>query len=203
MKKLVLFILTLVTFSFIISSCEDTETYADKLKKEKKSIKRLLSDSSYYITEEYPKNRAFNEKEFYKDPRTGVFFHVVDSGNGNRPSETEKTFIRVRYKWGYFFQSNDTAQWENSSMATFNDQINFRYNDITSQTATYSEYYNYGYSYSSVTIRSVGLAAPLDYVGENAIVKIIIPFSTGSYVQQTQNYEPLYIGYVRYEFIPE
>lgn len=197
MKNLILSILTLTILSFAVSSCDNDETYADKLEKETKSIKKLLKDSSFYKVNTYPKDRAFNPGEFFTDPATGVLFHVIDSGNGNRAKD--KQYINVRYKWGYFFQSdkNRKAEHENSSMGTFHDKLLFRHNVSSTQMGAYND------TKPNFYIKSVGLAAPLKYVGENAIVKIIIPFSTGSYAQFYSLYEPLYVGYVRYEFMAE
>jgi len=194
MKKIIAFLLAATCFSFIIS-CDKSETYADKLKKESRAINRIKSDSSLVFLDTYPEDGVFEANEFYRDPKSGVYFNVIDSGNGNRAVKN-KTTVDVRYKWGYFIVDMDTSiHWRNTDAPS--DLISFTYNNSsptsyleTSSSNGYSNYY----------IKSYGMASVLDYVGEGAIVKLIVPFSCGSYYQQYIGYEPVYIGWVWYQF---
>jgi len=196
MKKLIVFILILTTFSFVIS-CDDTETYADKLEKEEKAIRRIRNDSNYVFLKEYPEDGVFKPNEFYQDPKVGVYYNVIDSGNGNRAVKGA-TLIDVRYRAAYFFADRDTTEFENMSMNVASDLITFKYGTPS----TYIELSS-GNGFSNYYIKSHGIAAALDHVGENAVVKFIIPFSCGSGFQQYSLYEPLYIGEVRFKFKPE
>lgn len=194
MRKIIAFTLIMTCLSFVIS-CDKTETYADKLKKESKAIKRLKSDSSFVFIDDYPEDRVFKTNEFYRDPKSGVYFHVIDSGNGNRAVKG-KTTVDVRYKWGYFFVDLDTAyQWKNTNIP--NDLLSFTYNN--SYPASYLETSSSNGS-SNYYVKSYGIASVLEHVGEGAVVKMIIPFSSGSYYQQYIGYEPLYLGWVRFQF---
>lgn len=196
MKKLIASILILTSFSFMIS-CDDTETYADKLEKEEKAINRIKKDSGFVILKEYPQNGVFESNEFYQDPKVGVYINVIDSGNGNRAVENS-TFVDARYKSGYFFAENDTLEYENMSMGNAGDLISFQYGKASSYISASS---NYGFS--NYYVKSLGMATALNYVGENAVVKLIIPFSCGSYFQQYYAYTPMYIGEVKFRFKPE
>lgn len=194
MKKFIAFTLIATCLSFILS-CESTETYADKLKKEKKAINRLRADSSFVFIDDYPEDGKFEPNEFYRDPKTGIYINVIDSGNGNRAVQG-KTTVDVRYKWGYYFVDMDTTkQWKNTDYPS--DLVSFTFNNSlptsyleTSTANGASNYY----------IKSYGMASALEHVGQNAIVKLIIPFSNGSYYQQYSGYEPLYLGWVQFKF---
>lgn len=196
MKKFIAFILILTTFSFLIS-CDDTETYADKLENEEKAIKRIRNDSGYVFLKEYPANGVFAPNEFYQDPKVGVYFNVIDSGNGNRAVK-EATLVDVRYRGAHFFASKDTTILENMSMPKAHDLITFKYGTAS----TYIEMSSAN-GLSNYYVKSHGLATALDYVGENAVVKFIVPFSCGSGLQQSSLYEPLYIEEVIFKFKQE
>ncbi|MFR9165900.1 MAG: DUF4827 family protein [Dysgonomonas sp.] len=191
MKKLIA-ILLVITCIPVFFSCSKSETYADKLKKERKAIKRLINEKNIKVLDRYPENGVFAENEFYIDPRTGVYFNVVDSGNGNRPSAKEKTMVFVRYRDAQVIGEDTTM-----TNISDNDYIDFTIGN------------SYTYTSSSTTdglsnylFKSIGMVAPIkDYVGEDAIVKLIVPFSCGSGFQQS-TFQPVYIDYVRYTFRP-
>jgi len=194
MKKIIGGLAFFILISFVVTSCSKSETYADKLKKERKAINRFIDSHDIHVIYDYPSNGVFAENEFYLDSKTGVYMHVVDSGNGTRVSSntSDKIYITARYRDAIFLLMNDTLS--NTGPGSALDYIDFTYNQPNSYTdytqSVTSNYY----------VKSEGLILlPLNHVGDGAIVKLIIPFDMGSGYQRYY-YEPIYLGYVKYKF---
>ena len=196
MKKIIGGIAFLVLVSIVAASCSKSETYADKLKKERKAINRLIDNNGFKIIYTYPKDGVFKENEFFHDSNSGIYLHVVDSGNGTRASKEHRTGVLVRYKNTIRPMYSDTVFYQNTgqSVSETNDWIDFNYN----QTTSYISYYESA-GYSNYFFKSPGMVAPLEYVGDGAIVKLIVPFDSGSGFQASY-YEPVYFGYLKYIF---
>ncbi len=174
-----------------ISSCKDTPTYTERLKIERDKIDRLIEREGLVILDEYPEDGVFAENEFVL-LENGVYLNVIDSGNGNRPELTKtKVFCR------FVVEGVD----EDSTYRMVNNLI---YDDT---------YYNYptefihGYTVSSSEVRSYdpdifvseGLTTGLYYVGENALVKLIVPFKRlGG--ELGNNYYTVFFRKVKYTF---
>lgn len=195
MKKIIYFILLTTLLSIFCVACSKSETYADKLKKQNKLIRSFLDKNNIKVLDSYPENGVFAENEFYKDPATGIYVHVVDSGNGERAVK-KKTTVYMRY-WDTYFLRADTILLNNNDpkndvlpMSLTFGETNTYLNSKTSLKEDYNEYY----------FKSQACALPLEYVGNHAIVSLLIPFDVGSYYQQYSAYEPVYIGRLSYTF---
>lgn len=193
MRQLCLLLATFTILSFF-TACDSSETYADKLKKERKAINRFIDEHNIKVVTTYPENGVFAENEYFLEPVTGTYIHVVDSGNGRRVSITDRTDVLVRYSGALRLASSDTTVYENTSAAQIHDYISFTYG----KTATYTET-STNNGYSNYNFKSLGMVVPLEYVGDSAIVKLIVPFNSGSGMQSSY-YEPVYLGMVRYAF---
>ena len=175
-----LFILVCVSFG----ACSKSETYADKVKAERKNIKRFLNERNIVVLDNYPSDSVFKENEFYLDP-SGVYINVIDSGNGKRAGVNNRAEVSYRF-W-------DTSVLPVTDTITNNDAVqplSFTYGRVgTYQTQVTG---SYGYAYLST-----GVTIPLKYVGENAVVRLIIPFAQGS-TYQNQAYCAIYYGKLKY-----
>jgi len=199
-------ILFWVITSVFFVSCSNNRTYADMKKDQKKAIDKLISEKGLIITDTYPKNRPFNDKEFVKLDN-GVYLHVIDSGNGNRAISGETTIL-MRCSVERMF-NNDTAKY--NLFDNYYQPIEFIYGQATLVINAYQDLY-YGPSYNTPLecyYLSPGVESILQYVGENAEVKLIVPFDgnlgsnvyTGSTYQISSNYgAPLYYERVRFQF---
>ncbi|MDR1809637.1 MAG: DUF4827 domain-containing protein [Prevotella sp.] len=194
MKKLIGLAVAAVCLSFLLS-CDDTETYADKLKRERAAISRFIDTSGIKIIHEYPEGRLFEANEFFLDPESGVYFHVIDSGNGRRATAGRKIYVRYS-NTGSFISSSSFSD-TNESSGLEQDYLNFTYGNTTTYTDN-----SYSNTYSNYAYKSAGVVAPLSYVGDSAIIKLIVPFKVGSGLQQT-SYEPVYFGRLFYDFLKE
>lgn len=190
MKKIVSGFCLLIGLCIAFSACSKSETYADKVKKERKIINRFISENNIKLLYSYPKNHKFAENEFYVDI-SGVYINVVDSGNGKRANASN--FAEVSYRfWDtkvlYTGSKADTLVVTNDVGGQ--QPVTFEYGRETTYQSANSESYAYSYL-------SPGVVAPLKYVGENAIVRLIVPFTAGS-TYQMQTYLPIYYGKVKY-----
>ncbi|MFV0419960.1 MAG: DUF4827 family protein [Dysgonomonas sp.] len=190
MKNIIGAIIALITFTVIFSSCGG-ETYADKLKNEEKAINRFIDQNDIKILYEYPSDSVFAENEYYKDKTTGIYLNVINRGNNERPSKERRTTVYLRYDTVYNMLTNEIESSPNWQSET---PMNFQYGVPTS-------YYNSdNYYAASYYLLSQGCVVPLDYnLGNNAQVKLIIPFENGATAQQSA-YKPLYFSNLRYTF---
>ena len=190
MKKAIGYILAILSIIVLISSCESSESYADKLKKEKKYIKNFINENSIEVIDVYPTNGDFEDNQFFYDKTAGIYIQVVDTGNGTRAQSTGTlSQVDVRYSGARLLP--DTTEYSNNGAAGL-QPISFIYG----LSATYSN--SSSYYWDEYIFLSPSLAAPLKYVGEEGIVRLIIPFTQGSYYQQYSSYSPIYIGHVKY-----
>lgn len=186
MKKITWFVIIAIGLIVTISSCSKTETYADKLKSERKTIKRFIKDNDIELIDTYPANGVFKENQFFVDTKTGVYFNVVDSGNGRRArATTPRSEVYFRYKESRLLP--DTTQYSNVEGGLQPLSLTYGLSTTYKSSTDADAYY----------FLSPAIAAPLLYVGEEAIVKIIIPFNAGS-AYQASYFIPAYCGYVKY-----
>lgn len=191
MKNTPKLFLLIFTLCITAMSCSKSETYADKVKDERKNINRLLSSKGIDVITTYPSDGVFAENQYFRDPSTGVYFHVIDSGNGNRASESDMASVYFR------FWDTATLPIDKSTIESTNDNalglqpVSFTYGNTNSyMIQTNSDYYGYVYM-------SPGVTVPLKYVGEGAIVSLIVPFTQGSGYQNLA-YQAIYYGRLKY-----
>jgi hypothetical protein len=153
------------------------------LKAEKKAIDRFVDEQGFEILKNYPASGVFGEKQFVL-LSSGLYLNVVDSGNGNRPVTGTNILLRASGR----VLLNDTFSFNGFDPMSIiiSWPMEFKYNAYNSNDAT-------GYFFSE------GLVGGLEYVGDSAVVKMIVPFKIGSTYQQT-NGNPIYYDKVRYIF---
>jgi hypothetical protein len=176
------------------SSCtKSMRSYAEMKKDEKEAIDQLIVEEGFEILNKYPVDGVFGEKQFVKLDND-VYLNVVDSGNGNRPV-TGKTTILMRCSGRFIFKLDSTGVF--STFPNLEEPIDFLYGYASITISQYS-----GYIGSNPWFYlSSGVESALEHVGENAIVKMIVPFESGS---SYQNYNslgaPLYYDKIKFTF---
>ena len=166
MKKCVSGIVFIVIVFCISFSCKENKTLQELLQEERKAIDRFISMNDLNILKDYPIDGVFNEKDYYKT-NEGAFFQVVDSGNGKRVQLLNDVSVRCDYVQDIKdVVRGDTSRWLPSPLPY--EPISFVYGIPQ----TYSAYN------SSVCQAWV---IPLEFVGENAVLNMIVPSSVGSY----------------------
>jgi hypothetical protein len=183
-------------------SCNNYPTYEELKSDEKKVIKRILNEKGIEVINEYPANGVFEENQFVQ-LSSGIYLHVVDSGNGNRAKVgadgTTEVLVRVKAEYTY---SDSLYQYD-----TFQNGYNpfyFKYGSAISVVSDYSSSYNLYYY-----LFGMGLESILSHVGDSAVVKLIVPgyseissYPAGSTWQSADRYGyvPIYYDKVRYTF---
>ncbi|MEN9919727.1 MAG: hypothetical protein RL662_2163 [Bacteroidota bacterium] len=189
MKKIVALIVFVAGISLFFGACSKSESYADKVKNERKLINGFIADHNIVVLDKYPANGVFKSNEFYLDA-SGVYIHVVDSGNGKRANTDNRADVYCRFRQTMTLPTA-TSDTVSSTDFAYPQYLQFKYGVQSTYKTTQS---TYAYSYLSP-----GITIPLRYVGEGAIVKLIVPFNTatGSTYQST-TYRTIYYGELEY-----
>ena len=168
------YILLIMCTAIMVVSCDKTKSYTDMLKAQRKAIERLQVDSGFVFLDEFPKDSIFKE---------------------NERAVLGQTAIRSRFIAQMFM--------ENSSMGTGTvdllgphsngtSPVEFRYGYYTSLYPDMDYYYD--------IFICEGLGAGLPYVGDSAVVKLIVPFKLMSSDFQSSG-TPVFFEKVKYTFI--
>lgn len=181
------FKIVLILFAVIvIVSCSDTESYADMLDDEKKVIEQLIDDNDFEILKKFPEDSVFEDNQFVKLD-SGVYLNIVDKGSDDR-AVLYSTKMLYRCTLTYPMDSTYDAVY---GIANYGPHSN----------GTYPLSFYYGESASSSNIYvGEGMQEALEYVGDRAKVKLIVPFKRGTYYDQTYG-EPAYYEILEYIFV--
>lgn len=172
--KLIISLLTL-SIAMALVSCEKGESYADLLKKEEKAVNWYLS--GYSVDVDIPSDSIFIEGDdapFYKMNEEGtVYMKVINSGDlTDRPQKGERVYFRYsRMNLRNFYEA-DLEQWVG--------------NAINLQTSTAATSFIYGnYTLQSSYQYGTGVQLPMDYLGYNSRVVLVVKASAGIYAEQS------------------
>jgi len=191
----------LIVFGIMFSSCGDKiKSFKEHKKDEREAIDNLIAREGFVILNQYPADSIFGEKEFVKLDNE-CYLNVIDSGNGNR-ADSAKTVVLMRCSNVAISKRDST---EVSNFPNNFEPMEFVYGNIleakirASQDPLSIEYY----------LLSPGVESALKYVGENAVVRMIIPFNNGQDIEyrygigsvfQDKIYVPMYLDRVRFVF---
>lgn len=204
MKKgfYILLLISCVTSLMFTVSCNKYPTYEDLKSDERKVIDKILAEKGITVIHEYPSSGVFEENEFVQ-LSSGIYLHVVDSGNGNRaeasPDHTTSVLVRVS---GEYYYSDSVYQF--STFPNGNEVFDFKYGSAYNVVSANSNSYNAYYYFFGMGLESV-----LSYVGDGAVVKLIVPgyseinsYPAGSTMQSSDRYEyiPIYYDRIKYTF---
>lgn len=191
MKKIIGVIFALIGLVSVFSACGG-DTYADKLEAQSKAIDRFIRDNNIEILYDYPAKHKFAANQFYKDPATGIYIQVIDSGNNEKPTTSPFTDIILRYDTIYNMLNNEVEaapNWQTANPMSFTyGNANTYFNNVDMYDVSY-------YLLSQACVR------PLEFgIGNKSAIKLIIPFDNGSAYQQS-SYIPFYYSRIEYSFI--
>lgn len=189
------FALTLL-FTF---SCNKNISYEDMKNAEKKIIRRILAEKNIEVLQEYPSSGVFGENQFVELP-SGIYLHVVDSGNGER-AVLYTTDVLVRASGTYYA----TDEGNFNTFLNTSKPFEFKYGFASRVVNDHSNLYDsYDYYFS------IGIESILNYVGDSAVVKLLVPgyseVGSLSYASTMQGnwggktFVPIYYDKVRYVF---
>jgi len=191
----------MIILGLVLGSCgKRSKSFSEYKKEEREAINRLITKEGFEILSKYPSDGVFGTKQFVLLDN-GCYLNVIDSGNGNRAT-SNKTIVLIRCsKIG--IMPNDTF-----SVSIFDNRfqpLEFvfgRMNEAKAKAG--SDYTSFSYLFLSP-----GIESALNYVGENAIVRMIIPFDNGQSSKyplgigsaaQDDSRTPMYYDRIRYVF---
>lgn len=194
MRKITGLLCIIFSFCLIFSACSKGDSYAKRVKKERNAIKSFLNEHNIEVLKEYPASGVFKENQFFLDDN-GIYINVVDSGNGKRANAANRPYVYYRFSDTFFLPATES---DTFNLIDLSDQpLQFIYGVPSTYTSTNTTAPAIAYRFLSA-----GVTIPLKYVGEKAVVKLIIPFksSVGS-TFQTTSYSTLYYGKLEYTYI--
>lgn len=191
-----LYIISILTSVFFISCTKEKSlTFGEYIEREKNIIQSFITKNEIEVLYEYPYNRVFEEKQ-YVQLENGCYLHVVDSGNGKR-AISGLTSVLMQTKAinmlteEYLFSGNEK-------------QIKFTFGKAKEVMEQWSNVRDS----PEFILLSEGLESALNFVGENAKVRMIIPFidpnSYNNQINQIQIIYPKYSGsqFQKWNYLP-
>jgi len=194
MKKWISGILLLAVVSCISISCNGKKTLQELLQEERKAIDRFITVNDLVILREYPKDGVFKEKEYFRTEADGLFFQVVDSGNGIRAQVLDDISVRFEYfQYVKKAATGDTTKYDFPYSPTY-----FETGYMPPLGQPYPFVYGISQTYSSSSSPVCrAWVIPLLYVSEGAVLNMIVPSTIGSYTDYNK-VTPVFYGNLRY-----
>jgi len=182
MRKTVIFILSFILIGFI-HSCDNKKSMQEYIREEKKAIERYILSERIEVLNKYPEDSIFNENQYFKTSE-GLYMNVVDRGNTDHRAQPLRDLIIVRFDYlyeikAYVSGTTDSIVYKGDSPIEFQYDRNYRI--ISDRT---------GYA-------CPGFAIPLKYIGEGAVVNLIIPSELGS-TYDNNRFAPVFYRNLKY-----
>lgn len=173
MKKTVIFVVTaMACLAVSLGACDSSKSLQERLQEEKRAIDRYIKRNGLIILDEYPADGVFAEKEYFRTG-DGLYMHVTDTGNGRRATPlTDEVTVRFEYRHDIAVSDTSITLWSESALI---QPYSFQYGLPQSYTVSGSPVCE-------------GWALPLAYVGERAVVDMIIPSALGSALDNNVTY---------------
>lgn len=201
----ILYVLPLLA-AVLLSSCHDTETYADKKNKERAAISQYLTEHKINVIseEEFKKDTItdVSKNEYVLFDNTGVYMQIIRKGPGKKLEHGESAELLIRFEeWNVL---GDSLQWSN---------INQTYAYLPEKMTVYNSYGVFTASFTSGMMYSrygsyvpSGWLIPLTYINigrqtaldeEIAHVKLIVPADQGTEAASSYVYPCHYDLYIQ------
>lgn len=155
MKQRVFSFSILLALILIGTSCDNKKSYSDMLKDERKAIKSFLKGKT--VVDKIPEDNKF-DPEVYYSLENGVYMQVLENPNPELKALSGED-VYIRYK-----QTN---------LLTMEEY------DINWSSMITNIYFIYGKN-SSMTDVGTAVAQPLEYVGEESVINLVVPSKVGS-----------------------
>jgi hypothetical protein len=184
MRKTIIFVLSFTMLVVANIACDKQKSIQEYLREEKKAIERYIDRQGIVVITTYPKGQ-FKANEYFKT-NEGLYIHVVDSGNGRRVKPMVDR-VQVRFDHMYYVKTFVTGKTDSLTLPFYYFPQEFVYGQSGS------------YGKNSTDLSCDGWALPLAYVGEGAIVNLIIPSALGtSYDNSYPNFNTVFYRNLTY-----
>ncbi len=207
MKKIVFLLLAAISVAVSISSCSDSETYADQKKRERSAINKYISENNIKVLSEAEFNSQEQttdtaKHEFVYLSNSGCYMQIIRKGCGEKLKDGETATILCRYQ--EYNLLTDSLQ--SSNMIGYYISVVDKMN-VTNTSGTFTGTFKAGeslmytlYGSGSTTVPS-GWLVPLSYINigrqdsednEIARIRIIVPHTQGHAYATSGVYPCLY-----------
>lgn len=172
MKRISFLFLISILTSIAISSCSNTVTYAQQLKAEKELIASYIRRDSINVLNSFPQKGQKWGKYDYVLTSSGLYFHLVDSGDVKSGAIAKYDEVIPRYK---------EYNLEDPSLLTKSNWSTIEY--------PYPGTFIYG---NAATVYT-GFQEAVSYMKyNNSVAKVIIPSKIGFYYADTSAATPYF-----------
>ncbi len=184
MKKIGYLFLSFFVLGLCFQSCDDSETYADLKKKERRQIQSFIEKhninvitESEFFDQDSTTDVSKNEYVLFND--NGVYMQIEKKGSGEKIKDKEWKEILVRF-WEVYVETGDTTSVSNKLER--DPDVFMCKNTSGSFTASFTSGNMYS-TYGSAVPK--GWLVPLSYINLGRIqsdlakVRIIVPHSAG------------------------
>ena len=183
-KEKMFFALALVAIA-LMSSCKDSESYAELLDKERHAANAYLSNCR--VVTEVPSDTVFevgDDAPYYRiDPEGNVYMQVIKAGDrkSDKAKNSERIYFRyMRYNLYYWY--------------TYGEMIGEGNENDMNLSPTYFNYGNYSLAASAQS--GYGVQLPLKFLGVDSEVNLIIKSQFGL-ASEIASVQP-YLYHIRY-----
>lgn len=198
MRKAIYLCLPVLSFVFVFVRCSSSDTYADKLDKQKKEIKFFIDNNDINVLRAFPSDSVFGSKDYYLHP-SGTYIHVISYGNKNlKASKASNTGVTMR---AYAYYLGDTTAVSNMGQNNDLNWIDFNYGNRSTYEGSANNA-STGRGFYKYVLMSEACTFPLEYVGDKGEVSLIVPFENGSNAQRS-NYRPMYYEKIKYNILKD
>lgn len=187
MKKLVPIFLILLVVGTAFQACNNGKTYAEQQEDERKAIREFIKDSAINLItfEQFQQQDSMTDvsKNQYVQLPEGIYMQILNKGTGTKFEN--RNIINVRYKEIDVMEREEGAS--NYDVPAWSDP--FEYNKTETSVSGQFQWgeswlvyvHSNGYSQNSSMTHAVptGFLIPLNYVTDQAHVKIIVPHKAG------------------------
>ncbi len=204
--KILKFALAALAGLLLITSCSDTETYADKKKKERSAISRYIKNQNINVISEekffsQDSMTDVSKNEYVLFESSGVYMQIIRKGCGEKLKIGETATALCRFNEYNLLESDSTLQLTNIYQYKWLvDKLNVNNNSGTINGSFISGSSLMYTRYGQAAVPS-GWLTPLSYVNlgrpekdgdQVAKVKIIVPHSEGQSDASSNVYPCLY-----------
>ncbi len=206
MKKQLSTLIAMALVVAFVASCSDTESYADKRKKEDAAIEAYIANNNVQVISESTFEAQnyttdLDRNEFVLFNSNGIYLQIVREGCGEKIKNDETVDILCRFSeynlLGDSLQlSNDNLYYSSipEKMTVYNNSGTFTGSFDTDNSLMYA-----AYSSSSVPagwlypLTYLKIGRPVDIDDEIAKILVIVPSAQGQYYASVNVYPCLYV----------
>lgn len=166
-KRTLLYMIALTVLASVAYSCSDSKSYADRLNDENKNVNAYLAN--HRVINRIPDDSVFQTGEdapFYRmDEEGNVYMQIINVGDGEKPEYDDMVYFRyTRYDLSNYAKADSLT----SGMGNADDM---------DYEATWFRFNNYNLTSSSQY--GAGIQVPMNFIGMNSEVNLIIKSQYG------------------------